>query len=178
MMLCQQGLATAMVRGAAHTTGAAASGVNASNSTAVGGGTRPSRSRWSSQQAALYHCISCILDNSVMDIKRDCHESSRRSRLETLRNCEINLKQFRKVGLEDAKTWMECRLTCMRSGIPNLVATESASTWAQQLNPSMGDLDVRIADIEATNLARHYTRTHVPRLGNMKKCDLKGYSGC
>jgi hypothetical protein len=27
-----------MVRGAAHTTGAAASGVNASNSTAVGGG--------------------------------------------------------------------------------------------------------------------------------------------
>jgi hypothetical protein len=40
MMLCQQGLATVIVRGAAHTTGAAASGVNASNSTAVGGGGR------------------------------------------------------------------------------------------------------------------------------------------
>jgi hypothetical protein len=38
MMLCQQGLATAMVGGAVHTTGASASGVNASNSTAVGGG--------------------------------------------------------------------------------------------------------------------------------------------
>ncbi len=38
MRLCQQGLATAMVRGAAHTTGTAVSGVNASNSTAVGGG--------------------------------------------------------------------------------------------------------------------------------------------
>jgi hypothetical protein len=38
MMLCQQGLATAMVRGVVHTTGTAARGVNASNSTAVGGG--------------------------------------------------------------------------------------------------------------------------------------------
>jgi hypothetical protein len=48
------------------------------------------------------------------------------------------------------KTWMECRLACMRSGIPNLVATD---TWAQQLNQSLGDLDERIANIEATNLA-------------------------
>jgi hypothetical protein len=38
MMLCQQGLVTAMVGGVVHTTGASASGVNASNSTAVGGG--------------------------------------------------------------------------------------------------------------------------------------------
>jgi hypothetical protein len=178
MMLCQQGLATAMVRGATHTTGTAASGVNASNSTAVGGGAGPSRSRWLSQQAALYHCILRILDNSVMDIKRDCHESSRRPRLETLRNSEIDLKQFRKVGLEDAKTWMERRLACMRLGTPNLVATEMASTWAQQLNPSLGDLDERITNIEATNLAQHYTQTLVPWLSNIKKCNLKGYSSC
>jgi hypothetical protein len=174
MMLCQQGLATAMVRGMAHTTCATVSGVNASNSTAVGGGTQPSRSRWLLQQAALYCCISCILDNSVMDIERDRHESSRQPRLETLRNSEINLKQFRKVGLEDVKTWMECRLACMRSGIPNLVATELASAWAQQLDPSLGDLDERIADIEATNLAQHYTRTHMPRLGNMTKMQPEG----
>jgi hypothetical protein len=153
MMLCQQGLVTAMVRGAAHTTGAAASGVNASSSTAVRGGTRPSRSRWSSQQAALYHRISCILDNSMIDIERDRHQSFRRPCLETLRNSEINLKQFRKVGLEDAKTWMERRLTCMRLGIPNLVAMELASTLAQQLNPSLGDLDEHISDIEAINMA-------------------------
>ncbi len=38
MMLCQQGLATAMVGGAVYTTGVSASGVNARNSTAVGGG--------------------------------------------------------------------------------------------------------------------------------------------
>jgi hypothetical protein len=174
MILCQQGLATAMVRGAAHTTDTAASGVNASNTTAVGGGARPSRSRWSLQQAALYRCISCVLDNSVMDIKRDRHEASRQPHLETLRNSEINLKQFRKVGLEDARTWMECRLACMRSGIPNLVATEIASIWAQQLNPSLGDLDECFTDIEATNLARHYTRTHMPCLGNMKKMQPEG----
>ncbi len=110
----------------------------------------------------------------MRDIERDRHESSRRPRLETLRNSEINLKQFRKVGLKDAKTWMECRLACMRSGIPNSVAMEMASTWAQQLNPSLGDLDECIADIEATNLARHYTRKHVPHLGNMKKMQPEG----
>jgi hypothetical protein len=109
-----------------------------------------------------------------MDIKRDRHESSRQPRLETLRNSEINLEQFRKVGLEDAKTWMEHRLACIRSGIPNLVATEMASTWAQQLNPSLGDLDECIADIQATNLAQHYTWTHVPYLGNMKKMQPEG----
>ncbi len=109
-----------------------------------------------------------------MDIERDRHESSRRPRLETLRNSEINLKQIRKVGLEDAKTWMERRHRCMRSGIPKLVAMEMASTWAQQLNLSLGDLDEGITDIEATNLAQHYTRTHVPRLGNMKKMQPEG----
>jgi hypothetical protein len=69
---------------------------------------------------------------------------------------------------------MERRLTCMRSGIPISVATKMASTWAQQLNPSFGDLDEHIDDIEATNLAQHYTRTHVPQLGNMKKMQPEG----
>ncbi len=87
---------------------------------------------------------------------------------------KFNLKQFRKVGLEDAKTGMERRLACMRTGIPNLVAMELASTWAQQLNLSLEDLDEHIADIEATNLARHYTQTHVLRLGNMKKMQPEG----
>jgi hypothetical protein len=40
----------------------------------------------------------------------------------------------------------------MRSGIPNSVATKLAADWAQQ--PSVGDLDERIAEIEASNLAR------------------------
>jgi hypothetical protein len=53
----------------------------------------------------------------------------------------------------------------MRSGIPNSVATQLASGWATQLSPELGNLDERIAEMEANNLARHYTRTHVERLG-------------
>ncbi len=60
---------------------------------------------------------------------------------------------------------MERRLANLRSGIPNSVATQLASGWACQLSPELGDLDERIAEIEASNLARHYARTHVERLG-------------
>jgi hypothetical protein len=80
---------------------------------------------------------------------------------------EINLKQFRKVRFEDVKSWMERRLASMRSGIPNSVAMEI--DWAQKLNPPFGYLDECIADIEMTNLAHHYTWTHVSCLGNMEK---------
>ena len=64
---------------------------------------------------------------------------------------------------------MEQKLACMRTGIPNSVATDMASTWAQEQNSSLGDSDERIFDIEATNLAQHYTWTIMPRLGNMGK---------
>jgi hypothetical protein len=62
----------------------------------------------------------------------------------------------------------------MRLGIPNSMAMEIAFNWTQQLNLSFGDLDEHIANIEATNLARHYTRTHVPCLGNIEKPRPKG----
>ncbi len=45
----------------------------------------------------------------------------------------------------------------MRSGIPNSEGTQLVSGWAMQLSPELGDLDERIAAIEANNLARHYT---------------------
>jgi hypothetical protein len=109
-----------------------------------------------------------------MEIERDHCEPPRRSCLETIGNSEINLKQYRKVGFEDAKSWMERRHSCMRSGIPNSMATEMASNWAQKLNPSLGDLDERIVEIKATNLARYYTSTHMPRLGNMEKLCPEG----
>jgi hypothetical protein len=67
------------------------------------------------------------------------------------------------------KSWMERRLANLRSGIPNSAATKLADGWAQQLSPALGDLDERIAKIEAANLARHYTRTHVERLGSVNK---------
>jgi len=60
-------------------------------------------------------------------------------------------------------------LANLRSGIPNLVATQLASVWARQLSPQLGDLDEHIAKIKASNLARHYARTHVERLGYQTK---------
>ncbi len=57
----------------------------------------------------------------------------------------------------------------MRSGITNSLATQLASGWAHQLSPELGDLDERIAEIEASNLARHYARTHVEQLGSLTK---------
>jgi hypothetical protein len=64
---------------------------------------------------------------------------------------------------------MERRLANLRSGIPNSVATQLASGCARQLSPELGDLDERIAEIEANNLARHYARTRVERLGFLPK---------
>ena len=90
-------------------------------------------------------------------------------RLETLGNNNNNLKQYRKVGLEDAKSWMEWRLANLRSGIPNSAATKLSDGWDQQLSPALGDLDEHIAKIEATNLDGHYIRTHVERLGSVNK---------
>jgi len=164
----RRGMATLMVRRMAHTTGSAASGVNAMGQSADSGDRRPSGSRRSSRRAAVYRRILNVLDRSV-DGREGDHRGGRRSRLETLGNNDIRLHQFRKVGFEDAKSWMERRLANLRSGIPNSVATQLASGWARQLSPELGDLDERIAEIEASNLARHYARTHVERLGYLAK---------
>jgi len=121
-MLTKQGMATAMVRMSAHTTGSAAGGVNTMGQPADSGGRRPSGSRWSARRAATYRRILEVLDCSVNGHERDRQGSRRRSRLETLGNNNNNLKQYRKVGLEDAKTWMEQRLANLQSGIPNSAA--------------------------------------------------------
>jgi hypothetical protein len=51
------------------------------------------------------------------------------------------LRQFHKVGYEDAKTWMERRLTGMISGVPNWAATTIAGEWVRSLEPDITDLD-------------------------------------
>jgi hypothetical protein len=163
-----------MVRGTTHTTSTAASGVDVMGQSADRGGGRSSRSRWSLQRTSVYHRILGVLDDSVNGYERDCQGQHRQSRLETLRNNNNSLKQYRMVGVEDAKSWMERRLANMRSGIPNSAATKLAAGWAQQLTPTLGDLDECIADIEARNLARHYARTHVERLGSVNKIRLDG----
>ena len=167
-MPIRRGMATPMVRVMVRTTGSAARGVNAKGQSADNGDRRPSRSRRSSQRAAVYRRILHVLDCSVDGRVRD-RLGHRRSRLEMLGNNDNSLNQYRKVGFEDAKSWMERRLAKLRSGIPNSVATQLASGWAHQLSPEFGDLDKRIAEIEASNLARHYARTHVERLGSLTK---------
>ena len=132
----RRGMATPMVRGMARTTGSAASGVNAMGQSADSGDRRPSGSRRSSRRAAVYRQILDVLDCSVDGRERD-RPGERRSRLETLGNNDNSLHQFRKVGFEDAKSWMERRLANLRSGIPNSVATQLASGWARQLSPEL-----------------------------------------
>ncbi len=62
----------------------------------------------------------------------------------------------------------------MKSSIPNWAATALAEEWQSSLSPDLTDLDKGIAEIEATNLARHYTRWHVSRLGQMDQQRLDG----
>jgi hypothetical protein len=79
----------------------------------------------------------------------------------------IKVKQYKKVGYKDAKTWMERRLANMKSGVPNWAATDLASQWSKGLRKN--DLDEKIAKIESINLANQYNRWHVPRLGSMSQ---------
>jgi hypothetical protein len=78
-------------------------------------------------------------------------------------------RQFHKVGYEDAKTWMERRLAAMKSGVPNWATTTIAGEWQNGLPPDLTNLDDSIAEIKATNVARHYARWHVPRLRNIEQ---------
>ncbi len=57
----------------------------------------------------------------------------------------------------------------MKSGVPNWAATALAGKWQSGLSPDLTHLNKGIAEIEATNLARHYTCWHVLRLGQMEQ---------
>jgi hypothetical protein len=79
----------------------------------------------------------------------------------------INVKQYKKVGYEDAKSWMKQRLANMKSGVPNWAATDLAEQWCEGLKRH--EMDATIAEIEAINLASHYNRWHIARLGSMSQ---------
>ncbi len=105
MMLSQLGMATAMAKSAAHAVGVAASGMSSNNFGAKVGG-RLSGSRRSSRRAALYHQINSMLHNNQGVGSGD--QSSIMSRLQAIQvDNRINVKQYKKVGYEDAKTWVE-----------------------------------------------------------------------
>jgi hypothetical protein len=78
-----------------------------------------------------------------------------------------NVKQYKKVGYKDAKTWMERRLANMKSGVPNWATTDLASQWSKGLRKN--DLDKKIVGIESINLANQYNRWHIPRLGSLSQ---------
>jgi hypothetical protein len=169
-MLLQLGMATAMVKPAAHATGTAASGMSSNTSVAKMGG-RMSGSQPSLRQAASYCQIISMLHNNQRVVSGD--QSGKTSRLQTIQvDNSINVKQYKKVGYKDAKTWMEHRLASMKSGVPNWAATDLASKWCDGLN--WHDLYEMIAEIESFNLANQYARWHVPRLGSMSQQRLEG----
>ena len=55
----------------------------------------------------------------------------------------INVKQYKKVGYEDAKSWMKQRLANMKSGVPNWAATDLAEQWCEGLKRH--EMDTTIA---------------------------------
>jgi hypothetical protein len=70
--------------------------------------------------------------------------------------------QQSKVGLEEAKAWIEQRLAAMKNGVPKADAAELARDWLSSLEHNKpSGLDPRIAKIEAIDLAKQYTRGHV-----------------
>jgi hypothetical protein len=53
----------------------------------------------------------------------------------------------------------------MKSGVPNWAAVDLSPQWCERLRQN--NLDERIVEIKAINLANHYNRWYVPRLGSM-----------
>jgi hypothetical protein len=157
LVMMQLGMATVMVMvsSATHATGVAASGMSSNNLGAKGEG-RTSRSRRSSRQAALYRQIKSMLQQyqGVRSGDQSCkiNKLHRTARVDS----RINAKQYKKVGYEDAKSWMECRLANIKSGIPNWAATDLASQWSEGLKHR--ELDETIVEIEAINLANQLRR--------------------
>jgi hypothetical protein len=100
-------------------------------------------------------------------------QSSVTSRLQAIQvDNRINVKQYKKLGYKDAKTWMEHRLANMKSGVPNWAATDLASQWCDGLKRH--DFDRTIAEIESIYLANQYNHWHILRLGSMSQQQPEG----
>jgi hypothetical protein len=141
-----------------HALGATPGGMHLNNVTVARGRKSSSGSQWSARRAALYHHICSMLNKNIRE-PRETGKADNSS----------NIRQFHKVGYKDAKTWMERRLASIKSSVPNWAATALAGEWQSGLSPDLTNLDKGIAEIKATNLARHYTRRHIPLLGQMEQ---------
>jgi len=76
-------------------------------------------------------------------------------------------KFYTKTSYTNAKQWMERRLSKFKSGIPKDDASILAQEWVDALDA--GDIDHRIIEIEAAQIAKRYNRFHVSRLGDMSE---------
>jgi hypothetical protein len=100
-------------------------------------------------------------------LDKDTWKDKRNKSTHSHTHVNLQLRQFLKVGYEDAKTWIEQRLAGMKSGVPNWAATGVAEEWQSGKAPDFTNLAKGIAEIEAVNLEKHYARWHVPRLGHV-----------
>ena len=75
--------------------------------------------------------------------------------------------QYTKVGYEEAKRWMELKLANMKSGIPAPEINRVAGEWSEEVN--ILNIDHRIVEIEAAQIAKRWHAYHVPQLGWVNK---------
>ena len=151
------GSATAMSSVRTHAPGATPGGMHLDHAFVAWGGKSLLGSRWSARQAALCHHICSMLNKNI----REPRETGK------LDNSS-NIRQFHKVGYKDAKTWME-RINSNEVRRSQLGRHRVGGRMAKQPlpRPYVTDLNKGVAEIKATNLARHYTCWHVPCLGQM-----------
>jgi hypothetical protein len=141
-----------MSRQLASVTGSATSDTGSHTPTAVRGVGKQPRSLHSLRRATIYCQINNVLRGGI---------ENRPGGQQPVQNTRLhnNLKQFRKVGFEEAKAW-----------IPKADAAELARYWLSSLEHNkLSGLDPRIAEIEAINLAKQYTWWHVQRVGDMEQ---------
>jgi hypothetical protein len=129
------GQATGMRRRMTRAPAATSGSINVEHvHVARGGDERLPRSRRSARQAALYCHICSTLDNYSRTQNQDKEPSFHA-------NFQPQIRQYHKVGYEDAKTWIERRLAGMKSGVPNWVATALAGEWARNLGNEIKELE-------------------------------------
>jgi len=132
-------LATVMIRSLASVTGPATSDTRCHTPTAVRGGGEWPRSRHLLRPATTYHQINDLLSEGIEN-RQVGQQPVQHIRLHN------NLKQFSKVGFEEAKAWMEWRLAAMKNRVPKADTAELAQDWLASLEHNkVSDLDPVIA---------------------------------
>ena len=112
-----------------------------------------------------------------------CHQSSRRATTHCKLTQILNRhqgkttnKQYMKVGFIEAKSWMERRLSNMKYGIMKEEVNKLANGWTLQREEY--ELDRRIVEIEAAEIAKRWHRYHVLELGVLEKERRDGILRC